>query len=525
MARSPDTPDDDGDDDFLDEGLEDGDGEFGGVDIDEGFGRSGDEDEDSGDLEGGRANDDDDFEDFDMGAFGLAEDDQDNDGGEQGVSRALIGLIAASLVLIVLIASLVGWLMISDDPASSKEGQGTTQVIAALAPPPKAGAMPTSATAKHKPPAKPAVDDHPSGRAAADKPTKGKDDKTLGSADADKEPDSADADKKPASADADKKPASADADKKPASADADKKPASADADKKPASADAAKPGNGPPVIVKTFKEAKVEVAAVDPLLIDETTSGPLPKIAPDGRQPWQVYARPFKAPEGKTAKIAIVMAGLGLSKTQTLAAIQQLPGAVTLSFAPYARDLGDWIVQARAAGHEVLLELPMEPFDYPENDPGPHTLLTKLSNPDNLERLNWLLGRFPGYVGVTNFMGAKFTSNEKKLLPILQSVKERGLLYLDSKADSKSVAAHMAKELDLPIAVNNRFIDSEASRVSIDARLYELERISKSVSAAVGLAFPFPVTVERLAAWIATLEKKGFVLAPLTAVVNMQPIR
>ncbi len=504
MARSPDSPDGD---DFLDEGLEDDGGEFGGVDIDEDFGRSGDgdDDEDFGDLEGGPTNDDDDFEDFDMGAFGQADDDEDNDGSEQGISRALIGLIAASLVLIVLIASLVGWLMISDDPAGSKEGQGTPQVIAALAPPPKEDA--TSAKAQHEPPAQPAADDHASGPAATNKPTKDKDDKN------------------PASADADDKPASADADDKPTSADADKKSASADADKKSASADAAKPGKGAPAIVKTFKEEKVEVAAVDPLLIDKTTSGPLPKIAPDGRQPWQVYARPFKAPEGKSAKIAIVMAGLGLSRTQTLAAIQQLPGAVTLSFAPYARDLGDWIVQARAAGHEVLLELPMEPFDYPENDPGPHTLLTKLSNPDNIERLNWLLGRFPGYVGVTNFMGAKFTSNEQKLLPILQSLKDRGLLYLDSKADSKSVAARMAKELNVPITVNNRFIDREASRVSIDARLYELERISKSVGAAVGLAFPFPVTVERLAAWIATLEKKGFVLAPLTAIANEQPIR
>jgi len=497
MARSPETPDDDDSLDVDDAAGEPGGddeegGEFGGVNIDTDFGRDGEGDDGTGDdpFAGGGPGDDDDFEDFDMGAFGDDDDNADDDGDEGGIPRALIGLIAASLVLIVLIASVVGWLMISADPEADEKAKGSSQVIAALGPlqaePPKA------------------------------KPKQAQPEKAKPEHDA----------AKPADPDPAAKPAEGDAAAKPAAGVADAKPAAGDTAKKDSAGEAgAKTPAGKLVINKTIKEEKVEVAAIDPLLIDETTSGPLPKIAPDGRQAWQVYARPFKAPEGKSAKIAIVMAGLGLSKTQTLAAIQQLPGSITLSFAPYARDLGDWIAQSRAAGHEVLLELPMEPFDYPENDPGPHTLLTKLSTPDNIERLNWLLGRFQGYVGVTNFMGAKFTSNEQKLLPILQSLKDRGLLYLESKADRKSVAARVAKELKVPIVVNNRFIDREASRVSIDARLYELERISKSVGSAVGLAFPYPVTVERLSAWIATLEKKGFVLAPLSAIANSQPIR
>lgn len=142
-----------------------------------------------------------------------------------------------------------------------------------------------------------------------------------------------------------------------------------------------------------------------------------------------------------------------------------------------------------------------------------------------MERLNWLLGRFPGYVGVTNYLGDKFTASETHMQPILQALKERGLLYLDARANRKSVAARVAKEIDMPRAANNRFIDREASRVSIDARLYELERIAKSVGSSVGIAFPFPVTVERLSAWIAGMEEKGLVLAPLTAVANTQPIR
>jgi len=500
MARSPDPFDD------LDE-EEDGE-EGGDFDVDDfgtgegndfGIPDSEDEDEDDDDDDEGDDgiggdddfdfrddDDDDDFDDFDLGSF---DDDDDDDDDEGGLSRPLIGLIAASLVFIVLVASLVGWLMISFDPEEQDKALETAQVITALAPPPK-----PKAKATPKP--------QPAKTAKAEANTRPK--PTAGSTAGD-EPSTGD---EPAKTAADSEEPTA------ISASGKKSKAS----KAPTSA---------PVIKKTIKEEKVEVAAVDPELIDETTSGPLPKIAPDGRQAWQVYARPFTAPakDKKIGKVAVVLAGLGLSRTQTLAAIQQLPGAVTLSFAPYARNLGDWIAQSRAAGHEVLLELPMEPYDYPDNDPGPHTLLTTLSTPDNMDRLNWLLGRFPGYVGVTNYMGAKFMTNETKLLPIIQNLKERGLLYLDAKADRKSVAARVAKELQVPIAANNRFIDREASRVSIDARLYELERISKSVGSAVGIAFPYPVSVERLKAWIATLHKKGIVLAPITAIANTQPIR
>jgi len=500
--------DDDAADNTAENDGDDGGGEFGGVDIDDDFGRGeGDEEFGGGDdLAGGEADDDEDFGDFDFGDFDRsAEDDNDDDG--SSLSPALIGLIAASLVLIVVIASLVGWLMFSFDEEEYEQAHDVPTVITALGAPPKSAAEPNSPAAKPKP--EPTAKPEP---AAEPEPTAKSTAKPEPEADAKAAAGKPGAPKMPV-------PAGKTDGAKTAAAAA---PADAAAGATPESK---KPDTAKPVVKKTFKEEKVVVAAIDPEMLDQTTSGPLPKIAPDGREPWQVYARPFTAPKGKSAKVSIIMAGLGLSKTQTLAAIQQLPGAVTLSFAPYARNLEDWIVQARAAGHEVLLELPMEPEDYPQNDPGPHTLLTTLSTPDNMERLNWLLGRFPGYVGVTNFMGAKFTANEQKMLPIIQSLKERGLLYLDAKTNRKSVAARIAKELKVPLATNNRFIDREASRVSIDARLYELERIAKSVGAAVGLAFPYPVTVERLAAWVATLEKKGITLAPLTALANAQPIR
>lgn len=263
--------------------------------------------------------------------------------------------------------------------------------------------------------------------------------------------------------------------------------------------------------------------APDPALVQQGPSGPLPVIAPDGRQAWQVYARPFDETE-KRPRIALIVGDLGLSAAATTAAIQRLPAPVTLAFAPYAHNLNDWIAQARAAGHEVMLQLPMEPLDYPTSDPGPQALLTSLDAAGNLQRLEWVLSRVAGYVGVTNYMGSKFTTSPDNLRPVLTALKGRGLLFLDSRSSQRSVAAKLAKELGMPVAVNNRFVDNEASRAAIDARLDELERIAKATGIAVGIGYPYPVTIERIGAWAQGLPGRGLALAPVSAVVNRQAV-
>jgi hypothetical protein len=260
--------------------------------------------------------------------------------------------------------------------------------------------------------------------------------------------------------------------------------------------------------------------APDPALIEPGPDGPLPKIASDGRAPWRNYARPFDRGEQRP-KIAIVITNLGLSEAATEAAIQRLPGAVTLGFSPYAgTKLAQWFELARAAGHEVILSLPMEPANYPDSDPGPHTLLTSLSAEQNIERLRWMLSRFAGYVGVTNHMGARFTTSADAMRPVLTEIKGRGLLFLDSRAAQKSVATTVASELGLPRIANDRFLDTEAARTAIDARLAEIEQIARRKGVAVAIGYPFPVTIERVEAWAKSLEGKGLALVPVSAIVT-----
>ena len=152
----------------------------------------------------------------------------------------------------------------------------------------------------------------------------------------------------------------------------------------------------------------------DEKLVEKSNQGPLPKIDEAGRQAWRVYAGPFNKSDTRP-RIAVVVTHLGLSPQLTQRVITELPGQITLGFAPYARSLGDWIQQARDDGHEVLIGLPMEPSDYPRNDPGPNGLMLANSQEENIKRLNWVLSRASGYVGVFNFMGSRF-ANEKRAL-------------------------------------------------------------------------------------------------------------
>jgi uncharacterized protein len=271
---------------------------------------------------------------------------------------------------------------------------------------------------------------------------------------------------------------------------------------------------------ETSPEGKIRLAPVpDPLLVEQTTIGPLPRIAEDGAQSFRLYAHPAPPADGRP-RVAIVITSMGLRETPTRLAIERLPPQLSLGFTPYGEHLQDWVSEARLHGHEVLLELPTEPYDYPENDPGPHALLTGLSAEENTGRLEWLLSRFSGYVGVVNFIGAKFSTSETALGPVMAELKGRGLMIVDNQLASHSRIADMAAQISLPFAAARSQIDADLSAAAIDAKLAELEKEAAAKGHAVGLGLPLPLTIERVAIWAAQLEEKGITLAPVSAVAT-----
>ncbi|MEI6557863.1 MAG: divergent polysaccharide deacetylase family protein [Rhodospirillaceae bacterium] len=256
-------------------------------------------------------------------------------------------------------------------------------------------------------------------------------------------------------------------------------------------------------------------------MTEESRNGLLPAIAADGSQAWQVYGRPF-AKGDKRGRIAIIIGQMGLAGAATGLAMQRLPPGVTLAFVPIADRLEGWIEAARSQGHEVLLSVPMEPLSYPHDDPGPNTLLLALDAAHNVDRFEWALGRFAGYVGVISPTGSRFSAEPNALRPILETVKKRGIAWVDARTTPYSVGDLLAVDLGLPRAHVDRIIDQDPSRGGIDTALAALEAIAAEEGAAVGYGEPYPTTLERVLKWVPLLPDKKLILAPLSAVINLQ---
>jgi polysaccharide deacetylase 2 family uncharacterized protein YibQ len=248
-------------------------------------------------------------------------------------------------------------------------------------------------------------------------------------------------------------------------------------------------------------------------------NGPLPIVAANGRTPAQAYARPFTAQPNKPL-IAVVVGGLGFNATTTASAIDELPPEITLSFAPYSDNLQSWIDRARAAGHEVLLELPMEPFDPDADDTGPQTLLATATAQQNVSRLEQLLSHGAGYFGVTNYQGARFATSAQASAPIAQALRRRGLVFISSGIGQRTALSAEAQRANLPVTAADRLIDVRQEADAIDDQLLNLEALALQNHSAIGAGFAYPVTIAQVGRWAGDIASRGYQLAPASAVLN-----
>lgn len=252
--------------------------------------------------------------------------------------------------------------------------------------------------------------------------------------------------------------------------------------------------------------------------------GQLPIIRKDGLTPFQAYRRPY-AREGAQPRIALVVSGLGFNAEITKRAIEELPAQVTLSFVPYAGNLQRWIDLARAKGHEVLLEIPMEPFDVGAVDTGPQTLLAQAPAAENIARLEDLLSRAVGYAGITNYQGGRFANSAEAGGVLADQLKARGLGFIAGGLSGRSPAAEQARARKLAFAASDRVLDVRRDADSIAAQLLALETQARDGGEALGAGFAFPVTIAQIASWSVDLQARGFELAPASAVAEARMVR
>ncbi len=258
------------------------------------------------------------------------------------------------------------------------------------------------------------------------------------------------------------------------------------------------------------------------------TKSPEPAVSPDtggisggahsdGPPPWQKFAA-LTPDTGTAPVIAIVIDDAGLDQPRTARTIE-LPGPVTISYLPYARDLQAQVNAARKAGHEVMLHMPMEPSSALV-DPGPHALRTGFDRDKILGEMTWMLDRFYGYVGVNNHMGSKFTSDPERMQVVMEVMKSRGLLFLDSKTSAKSVGFSMARQYDVPALERDVFIDDADDATKIAEMLARTEKVAINQGFAIAIGHPRDLTLEALQKWIPAIQAKGFVLVPVTDILR-----
>ena len=290
----------------------------------------------------------------------------------------------------------------------------------------------------------------------------------------------------------------------------------------PAAAGAASAAAAPGAAEVSYPSSGLGPSRV-PGLTEPGPGGPLPVIGADGRRPADAYARPFDG-DPATPTIAVVIGGLGLNAAVTESAIAELPPEVALSFAPYSEDLQGWIDRARAAGHEVLIETPMEPYDYPNNDPGPHTLLANGPDAENTRRLYWVLSRATGYYGVTNYLGARFSASSSAVGHVMETLESRGVAFLHDGAGRRSTIEDAGQSAGAQWAIADRVLDEDPSPRAIDDRLLTLEALALQDGASIGSGFAYPATIDQVRDWAGTLQARGYQLAPPSAVMKRRAI-
>ncbi|KJF72308.1 divergent polysaccharide deacetylase family protein [Agrobacterium arsenijevicii] len=255
-------------------------------------------------------------------------------------------------------------------------------------------------------------------------------------------------------------------------------------------------------------------------LLEETAFGRLPVVGADGLRPMEQYARPWSGARG--TRIAIVVGGLGLSQTGSQKAIRDLPPEVTLGFAASGNSLQRWMQEARRDGHEILLQIPLEPFGYPGTNPGPDTLLAGDPAKVNIDRLHRSMAKITNYTGIMNYLGGRFLSEQAALEPVMRDIGKRGLLFLDDASSAQSLSGGIAKAISAPQGFADVLLDGEVTETAILRKLDELERIARRNGQAIGVASAFDESIGAISKWSREAGGRGIEIVGVSALVSEQ---
>ncbi len=263
------------------------------------------------------------------------------------------------------------------------------------------------------------------------------------------------------------------------------------------------------------------VPELDLLDEDKQDETRLPKLGRGGRRAMDVYARPAEVEDGVPA-VALMVTDVGLSRAGSLAAINTLPPEISMIVSPYARDPEDWVLRARLKGHEVFLALPMESSEFPLIDAGPLALKSSLQLEENKRNMYAVMSRITGYVGLVTQLGSSFGVAEGQLLPLMEELRDRGVMLVDGGQTGATALSRIAGEVRLPRSINNMFLDNSPTPIGVKGQLARLEVFAQSQSVVIATFRPRPLSIKHVLRWIRQLRGKNIQLIPVSATANLQ---
>lgn len=218
--------------------------------------------------------------------------------------------------------------------------------------------------------------------------------------------------------------------------------------------------------------------------------------------------------------IAIVIDDLGADGVHTREAIA-LPPAVALSFLPYPADTPRLAREAIGKGHEILVHVPMEAMG--AHDPGPFALTAGMTSDQIIRRLDWALSRVPGYVGINNHEGSRFTADRAGLAPVMEHLASRHVFFFDSRTTADSQVLPVARAFGVASASRDVFLDDVATIDAVDAQLRALEKRAREQGTAIAIGHPREITLDAVAYWAA--HRSGFELIALSEAIRRKTER
>lgn len=219
--------------------------------------------------------------------------------------------------------------------------------------------------------------------------------------------------------------------------------------------------------------------------------------------------------------LAIIMDDLGRS-TSTARMLASLAQPVTFSILPDEPQAVDVAEIAYAAGREVMLHVPMEPQGYPAVNPGRDALFVNNSAAQIRHNFDLLLARIPHVIGTNNHMGSRFTEDVRALAPVMESLHDKGLFFIDSRTTGNSKVSEVAQKFGVPTMSRDVFLDNVAEVDAITREIRKLENKARQHGMAIGICHPYRETLEALKNELPGLAGRGVTLVPVSVLLHKQ---